>query len=573
MRLGLPFAVAGSLALPAFAQHAQVGTLTTGGTSSLAPVADLSRDGRWLVYSASQNDPGAGDTDVLQDVWLRDLLVGTRYRASVDETGQPFVTLQSGVFEPIQGFVLANLSVSDGGERVAYLTQPSTFPTPFAAQVRVYDRVGGTSQLVSRTPGGAQGDGASSGPVLSGDGRHVVFVSYAGDLVAGDGDNVLDLFARDLVTQTTTRIAQGLPYIPAQPGHDISPNGRYVVCSLSVATGGTSIVEIDRDSDADGVFDEPGTVVPREVLRNVPGQMLVSIARSPSGRHLAYLRLNSQFGTYTVARFDRDSDANGILDEVGGTADVSIAPCTRPPFAEGVCLPYHPSISSDGNRVVWMSARAGPYWTEAMQVYSWDGTDGVIRIQSYDEVTGAASKGGFGPRGAVISGDGQRIVACLNSSNMVPGDPSGIDVLVIRYDVAPVGLANYCIGAPNSVGNGARLGWSGVPSRSQNFFSVTASGCPPNSLGLFYYGPNTQQAPFGNGWRCVAGTIYRLGTRNIDSLGNSSIQVRFDLPPANTGPGAWLPGTGWNVQLYYRNPAAGGAGFNASDGLHVPVYP
>jgi hypothetical protein len=29
------------------------------------------------------------------------------------------------------------------------------------------------------------------------------------------------------------------------------------------------------------------------------------------------------------------------------------------------------------------------------------------------------------------------------------------------------------------------------------------------------------------------------------------------------------PGSAWNVQFWYRNPAAGGTGFNLSDALHV----
>jgi hypothetical protein len=29
------------------------------------------------------------------------------------------------------------------------------------------------------------------------------------------------------------------------------------------------------------------------------------------------------------------------------------------------------------------------------------------------------------------------------------------------------------------------------------------------------------------------------------------------------------PGTSWNFQFWYRNPAGGGAGFNLSDALHV----
>lgn len=566
-----------SISVPSFAQHAQIGSLSSTGGTSYASLADLSRDGRWLTYNAPVDDAAAGDANGLQDVWLRDLQTSARFRVSVDAAGVPWTDQAAGTFEPFQFFVMTGISVSDAGERVAFLTQPAGLGV-IDAQVRVYDRASGTSQLASRTPGGAPGNGISTGPVLSGDGRHVVFSSSAGDLVAGDGDSVADLFARDLVTQTTTRIAQALisgGFV--NPGHDVSADGRYVVCSRTAPGGAIELAEIDRDSDVDGIYDEPGTIVTSTIAATIPGESLLLPSRSLSGRYVAFVRRNA-IDQSTLVRLDRDVDGNGILDEAGTTALHVISTYVSPPFYEASSVPYQPSISSDGSRIAWFSSRAGPYYTEAMQVFVWDAAGDVIRIQSYEENTGSASNplfsgGLYGTLGPVLSGDGQRIAACLNSANVAAGDPVGIDVLVLRHDIAPVGVARYCYGAPNSVGNGARMGWTGFPSRSQNAFTVSVAGCPPGTSGLFYYGPTVQVAPFGNGIRCVGGSLFRLGIYTVDAGGNASHQVRFDLPPADIGPGAWLPGSAWNVQFYYRNPAAGGAGFNMSDGLHVPIYP
>ena len=54
---------------------------------------------------------------------------------------------------------------------------------------------------------GGQSGGAASAPALSGDGRYVAFVSSASDLVAGDGNGVADVFVRDLVGGTTSRVS------------------------------------------------------------------------------------------------------------------------------------------------------------------------------------------------------------------------------------------------------------------------------------------------------------------------------------------------------------------------------
>ena len=41
----------------------------------------------------------------------------------------------------------------------------------------------------------------------------------------------------------------------------------------------------------------------------------------------------------------------------------------------------------------------------------------------------------------------------------------------------------------------------------------------------------------------------------------------------SSGGGEILPGSTWNTQFWYRDPAFGGAGFNLSDGLGVTFAP
>jgi Tol biopolymer transport system component len=89
----------------------------------------------------------------------------------------------------------------------------------------------GTTERVSVSSGGAQGDDYSSDPVISADGRFVAFYSFASDLVPGDTNNAADVFVRDRQTGKTRRVsvssggAQGnaLSFGPA-----ISSDGRFV---------------------------------------------------------------------------------------------------------------------------------------------------------------------------------------------------------------------------------------------------------------------------------------------------------------------------------------------------------
>lgn len=67
-----------------------------------------------------------------------------------------------------------------------------------------------TTTLVSVGANGAAADGNSTSPKVSDDGRFVVFVSTADNLVANDTNKAADIFIRDLQTGTTTRVSTAL---------------------------------------------------------------------------------------------------------------------------------------------------------------------------------------------------------------------------------------------------------------------------------------------------------------------------------------------------------------------------
>lgn len=95
---------------------------------------------------------------------------------------------------------------------------------------------------VNNTGNGQGGNGASpvgidNGAVISANGKYAVFSSSATDLVSGDTNGVSDVFVRDLVNNTTTRVSvstagiQGNGHIASYSAsvQAISSNGRYIV--------------------------------------------------------------------------------------------------------------------------------------------------------------------------------------------------------------------------------------------------------------------------------------------------------------------------------------------------------
>jgi hypothetical protein len=130
----------------------------------------------------------------------------------------------------------------------------------------------------------------------------------------------------------------------------------------------------------------------------------------------------------------------------------------------------------------------------------------------------------------------------------------------------------FCTAAGNSFDpNGAQIAFTGTTNVSLNNFTIAASSLPPNKTGLFFYGQNqTAQVPFGNGFRCIGSPLFRLPATTSNIFGDISFELDMNsLPPG----GQIHYGQTWNFQCWYRDPAAGGANYNASNGLSAPFCP
>ncbi len=150
-------------------------------------------------------------------------------------------------------------------------------------------------------------------------------------------------------------------------------------------------------------------------------------------------------------------------------------------------------------------------------------------------------------------------------SNPWPFDPAG--------GGCTPDVTNYCTTSPNSVGSGAIMGWAGSTNVSDANLTLTAYGCPPSQFGIFFYGPNEASIVFGNGIRCVGGGTFRFPPRQADFFGDIEYDVNFATAPAGSGSGQLTNGSTWKFQCWYRDPAAGGAGFNLSDGMSITFCP
>lgn len=155
-------------------------------------------------------------------------------------------------------------------------------------------------------------------------------------------------------------------------------------------------------------------------------------------------------------------------------------------------------------------------------------------------------------------------------------DNSGLDYVSTSPNDLAICRApvNYCDLTPNSAGAGARIAFSGSLIIQNDGFSITASDAVPNAVGLFYFGGEATQQPFGDGNRCVApgalGVLRLNPPAAADGTGSAERALDF-----GTAPGSVIaPGDTVFFQYWQRDPSGpGGSGFNLSDGLEVSFCP
>jgi len=122
----------------------------------------------------------------------------------------------------------------------------------------------------------------------------------------------------------------------------------------------------------------------------------------------------------------------------------------------------------------------------------------------------------------------------------------------------------------NSSGAAALMSATGSNSVVANDLALSARPLPPNVFGIFFFSTTATQIPFGNGVRCVGGTLIRLPLGTSTPSGELDIAIDNTLPPAAPHLTA---GSTWNFQAYFRDAAAGGSNFNLSDGYRITFQP
>jgi Tol biopolymer transport system component len=204
----------------------------------------ISANGRYIGFQSDASNLVANDSNGWADIFLHDRWTGSTTRISVSPDGT-------------QGASFSNVSaISGDGRRILFASYAKLLPEGQYQSCYLYDRLDGTLSVVNRSSTGAPGNTCSN-PSMDHAGRRIVF-STGEALEPGDSNGRSDVYLRDLVAGTTTRISRGL----AGAGADgasynarLSGDGNWVIyaseASNLVAGDSNGVRDIFR-SAADG---------------------------------------------------------------------------------------------------------------------------------------------------------------------------------------------------------------------------------------------------------------------------------------------------------------------------------
>jgi hypothetical protein len=343
------------------------------------------------------------------------------------------------------------------------------------SDVFVRDLLTNTTTLASISKQGLSGNQASDQPSLTDDGRFVAFRSFASNLVGGDTNRVADIFVRDLVSETTTRVSVATDGTEAN-GESTQPflsaHGSVVVFTSAASN---IVAPFNGDYDAfvhnmrTGRTAFAGQGVGRSLCSGTTIQYRSAVAVSANRRHIAltafcygalylYDRVRATGATRLVGETNTGAGIGGSFSSVrysrngstiawvfntasdGAEVDfVNTATGARDYFdppQTGV-YPEGLGLSRDAARIAYVGGNGyGDTHTFSAavgqpKVYSYDRADRTLRYISVPRA-GAAAEADGPCGGAALSSDGTTVAFDCNASDIVPGDNNGTSDVFAR---------------------------------------------------------------------------------------------------------------------------------------------
>ena len=232
----------------------------------------ISANGRYVAFASEATNLVSGDTNGFADVFLHDIDTGLTTRLSTSSSGQQCND---------HAFPTA---ISADGNFVVFNSRATNLvagDTNGVTDVFLRNVSAGTTERVSVSSAGAQGNELSRDGDISADGSLIVFESDATNLVAGDTNNSRDVFVRNRVANTTVRVSLSSAGAQATGGSGqpaISADGQ----SVAFQSNATNLVPNDTNGVQDIFVKSLAFGTTRRVSLSTAGQEANGYSEDPS---------------------------------------------------------------------------------------------------------------------------------------------------------------------------------------------------------------------------------------------------------------------------------------------------
>ena len=390
-------------------------SLNQGNADSISP--SISTDGRFVAFLSDASNFVPGDTNHT-DVFLLDRLSQQISRISVDPMGNQ------------TDYSSASPAISANGRFVAFASDGTTLvpgDTNTSSDIFVYDHSTTHLSRVSVNSQGVQGDHSSTSPAISADGRYVTFSSGATNLVPGDTNNSTDIFVYDRETNKIERVSGSSAGVQGDGNSSdpsISADGRFVTYQSSAH----NLVPNDPSTDFQIFLYDRQTAQTSRIsvgTNGVPGNRnSYEPSISANGQFIAY---RSQ--SYNLVPNDTNNDYDIFLYDrfTGRTQRISVDSSGNQANGNS----YYPSISADGRFVTYQSSAHNlvPNDTSTdFQVFLFDRQTAQTSRISVGTNGVHGNRNSYEPS---ISGDGRFIALRSQSYNLDPNDTNGFDDIFV----------------------------------------------------------------------------------------------------------------------------------------------
>ncbi len=495
----------------------------------------IAGQGNIVAFGSTSSNLVPGDTNGESDVFIADLALGTLERI-----------VGPGGVEPNGSS--SSPSVSADGRWVAFASLATNL-VPGASQgfsdVFLHDRLTGLTTRLSEDAHDVGGNGTSQRPVISADGRFVLFESFADNLLPGLSGNVGRLFLYDHQLQQLTQVAvdAGSPAYGClvSSGDDVLIGFHSNAHPLLPASMRKAQIFLES-FDASGtqppvtlVISQRNPPIPTDVANGNSDYPVVSangnfLAFSTSADNL--IGVSQPGSVRQIVRLNLATGQNELVSQTSSD-----------PWIFGSEIP---SISANGNRIAWHSRDSNlvpGISNGVMDVFVRDMQLGQTRRVSVDS-TGVEANGGSDF--ARISANGNSVAFRSSASNLVPDDTNGRrDIFVHDLD--------------SGITERVSVSTAGAQSTAHSEFpDISADG----RFVVFESAGNLLNAPVS-----VSGTQIWLRDRQLDETSLISAAPdgtpgdNFSFQPRISANGRWIAfaSLAGNLDPAYPNPGSAAA--------------